>query len=88
MSQINPLKPKQPLLCILGRVVLRVFEALDSGLEECDRVALLGLLTEVELVRWLDAMGKKGFVPTMRTAEELRDVIRGRTAQQKSRCRA
>lgn len=85
MNPTNPLKPQQSLLCILGRIVVYVFEALDRGLEECDRVSLLGLLTEVELVRWLDAMGQQGFVPTMRSVEELRDVIRGRVAQRKSR---
>lgn len=62
----DPLKPNPALLCKLGSIAVHADEMLSKDGHDFDRVALLSLLKDEEIVEWIAAMTKMQMVPQKR----------------------
>ncbi len=60
------LRAPMSLLCKLGSIAVHADEMLSPGGHEFDRVALMGLLKDQEVVAWLESMGKMAMIPKKR----------------------
>lgn len=61
----DPLKPSAALLCKLGSIVVHADEYLSPGGHAFDERAIAALLADVEVRRWVNAMG--ALLPQKRT---------------------
>lgn len=57
------------LLVKLGSIAVHVDEMLSPGAHDYDRIAVLGLLKDPEVVEWITAMDRMAMVPKKRTAK-------------------
>jgi len=53
----NPLKPASTLLCKLGSIAVHADELMSDQGHPVDRIALIALLEDAEVVAWVKAMG-------------------------------
>ena len=53
----DPLKPAPSLLCKLGSIIVHAEEMLSEDGHVYDRVAMLSVLSDVEVKEWLKSMG-------------------------------
>lgn len=63
---IAPLRASPSLLCKLGSIIVHAEEANSTDGHDFDAIALAGLLADVEVIEWLDAMQKRAFLPVKR----------------------
>lgn len=64
----DPLKPEASLLVKLGSIAVHADEGLGSHGHQFDLNALSTLLSDPEVIDWLDAMGTLALLPVKRDA--------------------
>jgi hypothetical protein len=62
-TKSDPLKPQLALLVKLGSIVVHAQEFIDTD-NEFDRIAMIPILDDPEVKRWIDNMGV--YLPLMR----------------------
>lgn len=62
----NPLKPSTSLLVKLGSIAAHVDEMLSPKRHAFDQIALQSLIDDVEVMDWLEQMGKMALLPVKR----------------------
>ena len=62
------MNPGAGLLCKLGSIAVHAQELTSSYGHEFDRAALLSVLTDPDIVKWLAAMDREALLPKTRQA--------------------
>lgn len=63
----DPLKPSVTLLCKLGSIVVHADEGLGSKGHQFDLAAISALVSDREVIEWLDAMDSMALLPVRRS---------------------
>ena len=63
---MDELKPSPALLAKIGSLIVHIDEYLSPDVHEYDLVTLKSLLSDPEIVEWLDEMGKAQLIPVKR----------------------
>ncbi len=63
---MNPLKPSTSLLCKLGSIIVHTEEGYSPSGHGFDVVVLGSLLSDPEIVKWMEEMRKMAFLPVKR----------------------
>lgn len=64
----DPLHPSPSLLSKLGSIAVHADEGLGSKGHQFDLAAISALVSDREVIDWLDAMGKMALLPVRRDA--------------------
>lgn len=66
LTNMEPLNPTPSLLCKLGSLAVHVEKMLSYNGHVFDRVAMVGLIEDEEVQRWLKEMDQLALVPRKR----------------------